>query len=85
MNPTVFQMIEQKIGKRVLITLDRDFGYEGVLTAVSQEPPGVWLSDGEAVTFRSSLAQPLPQIASREERSELFINLNAVLKIEVLH
>ena len=85
MNPTIFQLIEQKINRKVRVVLNRDFGYEGVLTAVSNDPPGIWLSDADAITFRSTLAQPLPQIVSREDRSELFINLNSVLRIEVLH
>ncbi len=85
MNPTVFQLIEKKIDKRIRVVFDRDFGYEGILVAVSDDPPGIWLSNADAVTFRSTLAQPLPQIVSREDRSEVFINLNAVLRIEVLH
>jgi len=85
MNPTIFQLIEQKINRKVRVVLNRDFGYEGVLTAVSDDPPGIWLSDADAITFRSTLAQPLPQIVNREDRSELFINLNSVLRIEVLH
>ena len=85
MNPTIFQLIEQKINRKVRVVLNRDFGYEGVLTAVSNDPPGIWLSDADAITFRSTLAQPLPQIVNREDRSELFINLNSVLRIEVLH
>jgi small nuclear ribonucleoprotein (snRNP)-like protein len=85
MNPTIFQLIEQKTNKKVRVVLNRDFGYEGVLTAVSDDPPGIWLSNADAVTFRSTLAQPLPQIANREDRSELFINLNSVLRLEVLH
>ncbi len=85
MNPTVFQLIEKKIDKRIRVVLDRDFGYEGILVAVSDAPPGIWLSNADAVTFRSTLAQPLPQIVSREDRSEVFINLNSVLRIEVLH
>ena len=85
MNPTIFQLIEQKINRNVRVVLNRDFGYEGILTAVSDDPPGIWLSNADAVTFRSTLAQPLPQIVNREDRSELFINLNSVLRIEVLH
>jgi len=78
-------MLEKLIGRRLLVIIDKDFGYEGVMTAVSQHPPGLWMAEAEAVILRSSLANPLPQVASREKRSELFINLNSVLRIEVLH
>jgi small nuclear ribonucleoprotein (snRNP)-like protein len=83
--PSVFHMLEKLIGRRLLVIIDKDFGYEGVMTAVSQHPPGLWMAEAEAVILRSSLANPLPQVASREKRSELFINLNSVLRIEVLH
>jgi hypothetical protein len=52
---------------------------------VTHEPSGIWLSDAEAVVLRSTIAQPIPQVASREERSELFLHLNSVQRIEVLH
>jgi len=84
-NPTLFHILEQKIGKRVLVVLDRSFGFEGVISTVSQDPPGIWLSDAEAVTLRSTLANPLPQVASHEEKSELFVNLGHVLRVEILH
>ena len=84
-NPTIFHILEQKVGKRVLVVIDRYFGFEGVITTVSQDPPGMWLSDAEAVTLRSTLANPLPQVVRREEKTELFINLSHVLRVEVLH
>ena len=65
--------------------LDPAYGFEGTLAAVTQEPSGIWLSDAEAVVLRSTMAQPIPQVASREDRSELFLNLNSVQRIEVLH
>jgi len=84
-SPSVFHALEKLIGSKLLVVIDRDFGYEAIVTAVSQHPPGLWMSEAEAVILRSSLANPLPQVASREKRSELFINLNSVLRIEVLH
>jgi len=84
-SPTVLQILERYNGKRVLVVLERSFGYEGIVTAVSQDPPGLWLSDSEAVVIRTTLANPLPQVVSREDRSEIFINLNSVQRIEVLH
>ena len=52
---------------------------------MTHEPSGIWLSDAEAIVLRSTIAQPIPQVASREERSELFLHLNSVQRIEVLH
>ncbi len=71
------------MGKKALVILDREFGFEGVIASVSREPPGIWLSDAEAVVLRTTLANPLPQVASREKRSELFIHLNSVQRIEI--
>ncbi len=51
----------------------------------NHDPSGIWLSDAEAIVLRSTIAQPIPQVASREERSELFLHLNSVQRIEVLH
>ncbi len=83
--PTVFHMLERNVKRKVLVILDSSYGFEGVLVAVTRDPPGIWLSDAEAVTLRSTIAQPIPQVASREERSEIFVNLNSVQRIEVLH
>jgi len=65
--------------------LDPSYGFEGTLAAVTREPPGIWLSDSEIVTLRATIAQPVPQVVSREHRSEVFINLSSVQRIEVLH
>jgi hypothetical protein len=83
--PTVFHMLEKNLGQTVRVIIDPSYGFEGVLTAVSREPPGIWLSEAEAVILRATIAQPIPQVAAREERSEIFIHLNAVQRIEVLH
>lgn len=80
----LFHIIERYLDRRVLTMVDRDHGFEGKLTAVSRTPPGIWLSDAEAVIFRSTLANPLPQIVSRHKRSELFINLTSIQRLEVL-
>jgi len=65
--------------------LDPAYGFEGTLVAVTREPPGIWLSNAEIVTLRSTIAQPVPQVVSKEQRSEVFINLSSVQRIEVLH
>ena len=83
-SPTVFHMLERLVGKRVLAIMDRDFGFEGQLTAVSQIPPGLWLSEAEAVVLRSTLASPIPQVVSREKKRELFIHLDSVLRLETI-
>ncbi|MFQ5758996.1 MAG: hypothetical protein ACE5IF_04910 [Candidatus Bathyarchaeia archaeon] len=83
--PTVFHMLERNIGRRIVALLDPSYGFEGTLTAVTREPPGIWLSEAEVVTLRATIAQPIPQVVSREKRSEILINLNSVRRIEVLH
>lgn len=83
--PSIFQMLERNVGKSIRVILDPAYGFEGTLIAVTSEPAGIWLSDAEAVVLRSTLAQPIPQVASREERSEIFLHLNSVQRIEVLH
>jgi len=83
--PTVFHMLERSIGRRMLAILDPAYGFEGTLVAVTREPPGIWLSNAEVITLRSTIAQPIPQVVSKEERSEVFINLSSVQRIEVLH
>ena len=80
----VFHMIERNINKRILVVIDRDLGLEGKLSAVSRVPPGIWLSDAESVIFRSTLANPIPQIVARHRKSEIFINLTSIQRIEVL-
>jgi len=83
--PTVFHILERNIGRRMVAILDPSYGFEGTLVAVTREPPGIWLSDAEVLTLRSTIAQPVPQVVSKEQRSEVFINLNSVQRIEVLH
>jgi len=83
--PTVFHILERNIGRRMVAILDPAYGFEGTLVAVTREPPGIWLSNAEIVTLRSTIAQPVPQVVSKEQRSEVFINLNSVQRIEVLH
>jgi len=80
--PTLFHLLEKLVGKRVLVVVERDFGYEGELTAVSHHPPGIWLSDAEAIVLRSTVVNPIPQVIGKERRHELFLHLNYVLRIE---
>lgn len=82
---TIFHMLEKNLGKSMRVILDSSYGFEGRLTAVTREPPGIWLSNAEAIILRATIAQPIPQVASREERSEIFVHLNSVQRIEVLH
>ena len=82
---TIFHMLEKNVGKKIRVILDPSYGFEGTLAAVTPEPSGIWLSDAEAVILRATIAQPIPQVASREERSEIFVHLNSVQRIEVLH
>jgi len=83
--PTIFHMLERNLGRKIHVILDQSYGFEGTLVAVTTEPPGIWLSDSMATVLRATIAQPIPQVASREERSEIFINLNSVQRIEILH
>ena len=83
--PSVFQIMEHNVGRKIIAILDPSYGFEGTLAAITREPPGIWLSDAEVITLRSTIAQPVPQIVSREDRSEVFINLSSVQRIEVLH
>ena len=83
--PTIFHMLEKNLGNNIRVILDSAYGFEGRLAAVTHKPPGIWLSDAEAVIMRATIAQPIPQVASREERSEIFVHLDSVQRIEVLH
>jgi hypothetical protein len=83
--PTIFHMLEKNVGNQVRVILDPAYGFEGTLVAITSEPAGIWLSDAEAIILRATIAQPIPQVASREERSEVFVHLNSVQRIEVLH
>jgi len=82
---SIFHMLEKNLNKQIRVILDPAYGFEGTLVAVTHEPAGIWLSDAEAIVLRATIAQPIPQVASREERSEIFIHLNSVHRIEVLH
>jgi small nuclear ribonucleoprotein (snRNP)-like protein len=75
-------MLEKLVGKRVLVVVERDFGYEGELVAISHHPPGLWLSEAEAIVLRSTVVNPIPQVVSKEKREELFVHLNSVLRLE---
>src|SRR2546427_6709281 len=81
-SPTVYHMLERMMGKRILVVIDRDFGYEGKLAAVSHNPPGIWLVEGEAVILRSTVISPIPQIVNREAKGEIFLHLDAVQRLE---
>lgn len=83
-SPTIFHFLERHIGRRVAVIIERDFGYEGRIEAVSHHPPGIWLTDAEAIILRATVANPVPRIVSREKKSEVFIHLNSVQRIEVL-
>ena len=78
-------MLEKNLSKQIRVILDPAYGFEGTLVAVTHEPAGIWLSDAEAVILRATIAQPIPQVAGREERSEIFLHLDSVQRIEVLH
>jgi hypothetical protein len=82
---SIFHMLERNVGKKIRVILDPSYGFEGTLMAVTGEPAGIWLSEAEAIVLRSTMAQPIPQVASREERSEIMLNLHSIQRIEVLH
>jgi len=84
-SPSVLQLLEDYTGKKIRVILGRNFGFEGLIKTVSSSPPGLWLSEAEAIVVRTTLANPLPQVVTREDRSELFINLESVQRIEILH
>ena len=78
-------MLEKNLSNKIRVIMDPSYGFEGTLVAVTHEPAGIWLSDAEAIILRATIAQPIPQVAGREERSEIFIHLNSVQRIEILH
>ena len=84
-SPSVLQILERNTGKRVRVVIDRNFGFEGLIATVSSDPPGLWLSNADAIVMRTTLANPLPQVISREDRSEIFVNLSSVQRIEIIH
>jgi hypothetical protein len=77
-------MLERNVGKKIRVLMDSVYGFEGALEAVTQEPAGIWISEVEVIILRSTLAQPIPQIVSREDAGDLYLNLNSVQRIEVL-
>jgi len=83
--PSVFYMLEKNVGRKVLVIVEPQYGYEGVLAAVTHEPPGIWLSGADAVILRATIAQPFPQVVSKENRSEIFVNVKNIQRLEVLH
>ncbi len=82
--PTVYHMLEKLVGKRVLAVINRDFGYEGRLAVVSHEPPGIWLSESDAVILRSTVVSPIPQVVNREPKGDTFLHLDAVQRLETV-
>ena len=75
-------MLERLVGKRVLAVINRDFGYEGRVAVVSHDPPGIWLTESEAVILRSTVVSPIPQIVNREPKGETFLHLDAIQRLE---
>jgi hypothetical protein len=77
-------MLERLVGRRILAVINRDFGYEGQLTVVSHEPPGIWLTEAEAVILRSTMVSPIPQIVNREPKGETFLHLDRIERLETI-
>jgi len=77
-------MLERNIGKKVRVIIDPAYGFEGILSAVTQKPSGIWISEVEAIILRATIAQPIPQVASREERGDIFLHLDSIQRIEIL-
>ena len=82
---TVFHILEKNVGRKVLAILDPSYGFEGTLMAVTHDPPGIWISNAEAVIMRATIAQPIPQVVAKEDRSEVFLNLRNIQRVEILH
>lgn len=80
----ILTYFERNVGRRMLVLVDRDYGFEGKLAAVSKSPLGIWLTDVDAVIVRGTLANPIPQVISRERKSELYIHLDSILRIEIM-
>jgi hypothetical protein len=81
---SIFHMFEKNVGKKVRVITDSAYGFEGILEAITQEPAGIWLSEVYTIVLRSTLAQPVPQVVSRDEAGDLYLSLNSVQRIEVL-
>jgi hypothetical protein len=77
-------MLDRLLGKRVLAVINRDFGYEGRLAVVSHEPPGIWLTESDAVILRSTVVSPIPQVVNREPKGDTFLHLDSVQRLETL-
>lgn len=77
-------MLERLVGKKVLAVINRDFGYEGRLSVVSHDPPGIWLTESDAVILRSTVVSPIPQVVNREPKGETFLHLDAVQRLETI-
>jgi predicted aconitase with swiveling domain len=77
-------MLERNVGKKIRVIMDSTYGFEGTLEAVAQDPAGIWISEADSIVLRSTLAQPIPQVASREETNDLYLNLKEVQRVEVL-
>jgi hypothetical protein len=77
-------MLERNVGKKVRVIMDSAYGFEGTLEAITQDPAGIWLSEVDAIVLRATLAQPIPQVSSREETNDLYLNLKSVQSVEVL-
>ncbi len=65
-----------------MAVINRDFGYEGRVAVVSHDPPGIWLTESEAVILRSTVVSPIPQIVNREPKGETFLHLDAIQRLE---
>jgi hypothetical protein len=77
-------MLEGLVGKKVLAVINRDFGYEGRLAVVSHDPPGIWLTESDAVILRSTVVSPIPQVVNREPKGDTFLHLDAVQRLETI-
>jgi hypothetical protein len=82
--PSIYLMLERNVGKRIRAVIEPSYGFEGTLVVATNQPSGIWLSEAEAIVLRSTIAQPVPQVASREEKGDLFLNLSSVQRLEVL-
>jgi hypothetical protein len=69
---------ENRVPPTVFQILERNIG--GKILAILDPS-----SNADAVILRATIAQPIPQIVGKEHRSEVFVHLNSVQRIEVLH
>ncbi|WXG45749.1 MAG: hypothetical protein WED05_03525 [Candidatus Atabeyarchaeum deiterrae] len=76
-------LLSECVGKRIRVIVKDNFGYEGTLSALSDSPPSLFLADAEAFVIRTTIADPVPRIVSKERRSSIFVNLDSVLRIEI--